>query len=340
MTVYPRLPETFYVASPPDEPLKVDIVGADVVLEVDTVDIGNIVIEGGVSGNKAEVTSSNALKVDGSATIQPVSLSTIPLATDASTLSAQVSAQTSLSSLDTKATASNASLVSIDSKLTSPVIVTGTFFQATQPVSIAGTVSVSGPLTDTQLRATPVPVSGTVVLSTSSDVIGHVIVDFAPTTAVTIASLPVGHNIIDSGVITTVSAITAGNITVINGAAGSAVNIQDGGNTITVDGTVGVSGSVAVTGTFFQTTQPISDANLELAQGTSSASTVGPMVQAVVSDVPQSYVDGYVQPLSLTADGRLRVSTVSSDITRIWQNTFNNFWSIEDINYTSEVAYV
>ena len=40
------------------------------------------------------------------------------------------------------------------------VAVTGTFWQATQPVSIAGTVAVSGGLTDTQLRATPVAVSG------------------------------------------------------------------------------------------------------------------------------------------------------------------------------------
>jgi hypothetical protein len=38
--------------------------------------------------------------------------------------------------------------------------VTGTFWQATQPVSIAATVNVAGPLTDTQLRATPVPISG------------------------------------------------------------------------------------------------------------------------------------------------------------------------------------
>jgi hypothetical protein len=41
------------------------------------------------------------------------------------------------------------------------VPVSGTFWQATQPVSIAATVAVSGPLTDTQLRATAVPVSGT-----------------------------------------------------------------------------------------------------------------------------------------------------------------------------------
>ncbi len=39
------------------------------------------------------------------------------------------------------------------------VAVTGTFWQATQPVSIAATVAVSGPLTDAQLRASAVPVS-------------------------------------------------------------------------------------------------------------------------------------------------------------------------------------
>lgn len=44
-------------------------------------------------------------------------------------------------------------------------------------------------------------------------------------------------------------------VTVTNGAGASAVNIQDGGNSITVDGTVSVSGSVAVTG-------PLTDAQL------------------------------------------------------------------------------
>lgn len=38
-------------------------------------------------------------------------------------------------------------------------------FPATQPVSIASSVAVTGPLTDTQLRATPVPISGTVTTS-------------------------------------------------------------------------------------------------------------------------------------------------------------------------------
>ncbi len=48
----------------------------------------------------------------------------------------------------------------------SAVPVSGTFFQATQPVSIASSVAVTGPLTDGQLRATPVPVSGTVTANT------------------------------------------------------------------------------------------------------------------------------------------------------------------------------
>jgi hypothetical protein len=49
------------------------------------------------------------------------------------------------------------------------------------------------------------------------------------------------------------------------GASGLPVN--DAGGSLTVDGTVGVSGSVAVTGTFFQATQPVSAAALPLPTG-------------------------------------------------------------------------
>lgn len=43
--------------------------------------------------------------------------------------------------------------------------------------------------------------------------------------------------------------VDIGDVTVNNASGASAVNIQDGGNSITVDGTVGVSGSVVVTNT-------------------------------------------------------------------------------------------
>lgn len=53
----------------------------------------------------------------------------------------------------------NASLASIDGKLTAPLSITGPL---TDTQLRASAVSVTGPLTDAQLRATPVPVSGTV----------------------------------------------------------------------------------------------------------------------------------------------------------------------------------
>jgi hypothetical protein len=72
-----------------------------------------------------------------------------------------------------------ASLASIDTKLTSPLAVTGpltnTELRASAvPVSmtsttITGSVAVTGPLTDTQLRATAVPISGTVTTGGLTD---------------------------------------------------------------------------------------------------------------------------------------------------------------------------
>jgi hypothetical protein len=59
------------------------------------------------------------------------------------------------------ATDANTQALHVNLKGTQATVpVTGTFFQATQPVS--GTVTATGPLTDTQLRASAVPVSGTV----------------------------------------------------------------------------------------------------------------------------------------------------------------------------------
>ncbi len=60
-----------------------------------------------------------------------------------------------------------ASLASIDSKLTNPLPVSGPLTDAqlrATPVPVSGTV-ITGGLTDAQLRATPVPVSGTVAVS-------------------------------------------------------------------------------------------------------------------------------------------------------------------------------
>lgn len=64
--------------------------------------------------------------------------------------------------VDSGAGLTDAELRAADVKITldgESVPVTGTFYQATQPVSLAGSVGVTGPLTDTELRASDVKVT-------------------------------------------------------------------------------------------------------------------------------------------------------------------------------------
>lgn len=104
-------------------------------------------------------------------------------------------------------------------------------------VSISGSVAVTGPLTDAQLRASPVPVSGTVSATqgTSPWVVSG-------TVTVTDGSGPL--TIDDGGGAISVDD-NGGTISVDDG--GGNISIDDGGNTITVDGAVSVSGSVTST---------------------------------------------------------------------------------------------
>lgn len=61
-----------------------------------------------------------------------------------------------------------------------------------------------------------------------------------------------------------------------------------------------------------------------------------PVVQGVVSDVPNSLPLDTAQPLSMTPEGRLRVSAVPAQIDQVWQNTFNNPWYSNDSFYESK----
>lgn len=105
---------------------------------------------------------------------------------------------------------------------------------ASTPVVIASdqsAIPVTGPLTDTQLRATPVDVSGTVSVNepVTVDAANLDIRDLAfATDKVDVSGSVLGSN----------SGVDIGDVTINNGAGASAVNIQDGGNSLTVDGTV------------------------------------------------------------------------------------------------------
>lgn len=128
-------------------------------------------------------------------------------------------------------------------------------------VIVSGSVTAIGPLTDAQLRATPVPVSGTVsvtepvtvdavdldirdlafasdkVDASGSTGVGVTGTFFQATQPISAAALP-----LPAGAATlaaqTQPGVDIGDVTVNNGAGAAAVNIQDGGNTITVDGTI------------------------------------------------------------------------------------------------------
>ena len=206
------------------------------------------------------VNQTNALKVDATATTQPISASTLPLPSGASTSVLQTTGNTSLGNIDTK--------------LPTGLTVTANRLQVELPAGGTG-------LTNTELRATPVSISGST---------------------------------------TTVDTTTSGNITAIsqsvalalNGKSGVAVQIT--GTWIgtlqfegTIDGTnwVAINGVVAGTSTPGQTTTTngivrLTPSGLAQVRVTSTAFTSG---TAVISIRASDATGGIFLNQSLTAGG-------------------------------------
>ena len=90
------------------------------------------------------------------------------------------------------------------------VPVTGSFYPATQPVSIAATVAVSGPVTDAQLRASAVPVSGSFYPATQP-------VSIAATVAVSASALPLPAGAATQTTLASVDSRLAGTLAVNTG---------------------------------------------------------------------------------------------------------------------------
>lgn len=179
-------------------------------------------------------------------TTQPVSIAST-VAISASSLPLPTGAATSALQ-----STGNSSLSSIDSKLTNPLPVSGAFFPATQPVSITATVAVSGPLTDTQLRATPVPVSGTVTTTPSG----------TQTVTGTVSATQSGTwNI--TNISGTVSLPTGASTSALQTTGNSSLSSIDGKTPTLVGGRQPVDGSGV--------TQPISAASLPLPTGAATA---------------------------------------------------------------------
>ena len=137
-------------------------------------------------------------------------------------------------------------VAAIKTELNNGIGVTGTFWQATQPVSgtVTANTGLTQPLTDTQLRATAVPVSGTVAVSGTVPVS----IATAPTTPVT-------------GTFWQATQPVSGTVTANTGLSQPLTDAQLRAT------------AVPVSGTFYQATQPVSLASLpSLATG---ANTIG-----------------------------------------------------------------
>lgn len=76
---------------------------------------------------------------------------------------------------------------------------------------------------------------------------------------------------------------------------------------------------------------PVEIPAFALTQGASAAGALGPIVQGVVSDAPLSVIDGKIAPLSMTNEGRLRVSAVPAATE---MDFFPEIVFVDELDYT------
>lgn len=209
------------------------------------------------SGHLVGVSSTNPVPVSGTffQTTQPVSVASLPLPATA---------------------AKDSSLTTINTTLGSPLQTGGAVavsnFPATQPISGAvsftapqhvvvdssSSVVVTGPLTDTQLRATSVPVSGTFFQGTQP-----VSIATMPTTPVTGTFFQATQPV--SGAVS----FTAPQHVIIDSSAGISVS--------------NFPATQPVSGTFFQSTQPVSAVSLPLPTGAATDASLNTISTALIA---------------------------------------------------------
>lgn len=201
--------------------------GSLVSLENVTVNVGSSVEINNDTGNPIPVSGTVALDSDTKAALENTTVNvTFPAS---QTIDGTVALDAaSLAALETITVDTITNPVTVDTianpiivdTINNPVAVTGTFFQATQPIS--GTVSVNQPVAITD-NDSSITVDGTVAIN-----------NFPSTQTVD------GTVALDTASLAALETITVDAIT-------NPVTIQDGGNSITVDGTVSVNQPVAIT---------------------------------------------------------------------------------------------
>lgn len=111
------------------------------------------------------------------------------------------------------------------------------------------------------------------------------------------------------------SGVDIGDVTVNNASGASAVNIQDGGNSITIDGSLtNISGTISLpTGASTSANQTTEITSLQLiddlvlAQNANTSGQSGVLIQGAVTTAAPTYSTGKINPLSISTTGNLRV---------------------------------
>jgi hypothetical protein len=201
---------------------------------------------------------------------------------------------------------------------------------------VSGGGGSSGGLTDAELRATPVPVSGTVTANTG---LSQPLTDTqlrSSAVPVSLASVP-SHAVTNAG--TFAVQVTSAPTTAVTGTfwqATQPVSLASiPSHDVTNAGTFAVqvtsAPTTAVTGTFWQATQPVSIASLPaLAAGTALIGKVG-----IDQTTPGTTNAVAVQPIALTAtDKSGTITTGGTAQNAIAANSNRKGWMIQNISDT------
>ena len=291
--------------------------GSLVSLENVTVNVGSSVEINNDTGNPIPVSGTVALDSDTKAALENTTVNvTFPAS---QTIDGTVALDAaSLAALETITVDTITNPVTVDTianpiivdTINNPVAVTGTFFQATQPIS--GTVSVNQPVAITD-NDSSITVDGTVAIN-----------NFPSTQTVD------GTVALDAASLAALETITVDAIT-------NPVTIQDGGNSITVDGTVSVNQPVAITDNDSSITV---DGTISVNNFPSTQTVDGTVAldTASLAALETTTVDTITNPVtiqdggnSITVDGTVALDTASlAALETVTVNTITNPVTIQD----------
>lgn len=282
-------------------------------------------------------------------TTQPVSATTLPLPTGASTSALQTTGNSSLSSVDTKTPALGQALAAAST----PVVLT-----AAQITTLTPPAAITGFATETTL--------GTRLSESDFDTKTGSLTETAPATDTASSGLNGRLQRIAQRLTSLITALgspfqaggSIGNTAFgVNNAAGaSAVNVQDGGNSLTVDAPVGTPAFVRLSdGTAAIATLPVSAASLPLPSGAATsalqttqdtsintllkpASTLAAVATvSTVTNLAQLGGAAVAMGTGLRSAGTQRVTVATDDVVPAAQS---GTWTVQPGNTANSTAWL